>query len=358
MTSNAPRYAVFVSPHGYGHAARASGVMEALNRHNGARFEVFTTAPRWFFEESLKGLFEYHEVECDVGFRQASALKADLGATAVALDELLPFPDDEIDRLPQLVRASGCEALLADIAPFGVAVAERAGIPSVLVENFTWSWLYEPFFGEHPELEGFSDELAMWRSRATVLIQTEPLCSRDEGARLVNPISRTPRLSRSDQLAALGVGEGERLIVVTMGGYGEPMPFLDELRSQDGVTFVVTGAQETSTDGNLRLFSNQTPIFMPDMMRAADAVVAKLGYGTVAEVWAEGLPYAYVSRPGFPEMPPLEAFSKRELGALEMSPSDFSSGKWIGRIPELLSMPRTPRTNGGAESVAEVLAGL
>jgi hypothetical protein len=43
MTSNVPRYAVFVSPHGYGHAARASGVMEALNRHNGARFEIFTT---------------------------------------------------------------------------------------------------------------------------------------------------------------------------------------------------------------------------------------------------------------------------------------------------------------------------
>ena len=133
-----------------------------------------------------------------------------------------------------------------------------------------------------------------------MLIQTEPLCSRDEGARLVNPISRTPRLSRSDQLAALGVGEGERLIVVTMGGYGEPMPFLDELRSQDGVTFVVTGAQETSTDGNLRLFSNQTPIFMPDMMRAADAVVAKLGYGTGSGGVGRGTPIRLCEPPRFP----------------------------------------------------------
>ena len=136
------------------------------------------------------------------------------------------------------------------------------------------------------------------------------------------------------------------------------MPFLDELRAQEGMTFVLTGAQETLVDGNLRLFNNQTPIFMPDLMRAADGVVAKLGYGTVGEVWAEGIPYAFVSRPGFPEMPPLEAFVRRELEAIEITPEEFASGAWISRIDELLALPRAAKSPGGALRAAEIIAAL
>ncbi len=42
--------AYFISPHGFGHAARACAVMSAiLERMPGVRFEIFTEVPRWFF---------------------------------------------------------------------------------------------------------------------------------------------------------------------------------------------------------------------------------------------------------------------------------------------------------------------
>ena len=353
------RLAFFVSPHGYGHAARSSAVMAALHRRTGAEFELYTTVPRWFFDESIGGFFRYHDVLCDVGFVQVSALRYDLDRTVEALRHLLPFDPLVLDDLAARVLGAGCTAVLCDIAPLGIAVAERAGLPSVLIESFSWQWLYGPLYERAPDLERFSDELDQWWRKATLHIQTEPLCWRDAAVEtLVDPISRAPRLERCEVRTQLDIPLDAQVVMITMGGYCEGMPFLKRLRAMSDVVFVVTGASETTHDGNLRLFGSQAPIFMPDLLRAADALVAKLGYGITAEAWREGLPYAFVSRRDFREMPPLEAFVRRELLGFEIPPEDFTEGGWIDRVPELLSLPRRPRAGGGADRVANVVSAL
>jgi hypothetical protein len=350
------RVAAFVSPHGFGHAARSSSVLEALDRLHGAEIALFTTAPKWFFEESLPSSFRYHEVEVDVGFRQRSALEVDLAATVSAVRQLVPFDASLVDRLAEQLRAARSEVVLCDIASLGVAVAERAALPSVLVENFTWRWLYEPFFDEAPTLREAGDELQRWVERATVRLQARPVCERLPDHELVDPISRPPRRDREASRRVLGIEGGRRLVVLTMGGYGEALPFLDRLRAVPGIDFLVTGVERTGIDGNLRLFDNNSPLFMPDVLRAADAVVAKLGYGTVSEVWREGIPFGWVTRPDSREMAALEAFAERELPGFLLERDAFVGGGWIDRLPELLSMPRRPRSGGGADRVAEVLA--
>ena len=92
------------------------------------------------------------DVEVDVGFRQASALVADLDATIDALGRFVPFDDALVTELADRVRSTGCKAVLCDISPLGIAVAERAGVPSLLVESFTWPWLYEPFFDDPAQI--------------------------------------------------------------------------------------------------------------------------------------------------------------------------------------------------------------
>ncbi len=349
------RLAAFISPHGFGHASRASAVLGEVHRRTGATFELFTTVPPWFFNEAIAGVFRYHEVEVDVGFRQRSALVVDRRATVEALDSFLPFDRDRIDELARIVSESQCGAVLCDIAPLGVAVAEAAGLPSVLVENFEWSWLYEPLLEEMPELERFSSELSSWSSRATMHLQARPVCRRRPELELVDPISREPRLARPDVRKVLGLDADAPFVVLTMGGYGEELPFLDRLQDLTGITFLITGAPRSRVAGNLRLFDNRTPLFMPDLLRAADAVVAKLGYGTVSEVWAEGIPFAHVTRPDSREMASLEAFASEELTGFQVTRDDFLSGQWIERIPDLLETERRPHGRGGAAQVADVL---
>jgi hypothetical protein len=352
----AVRVAAFVSPHGFGHAARCSAVLAELEAAGGgAVVDLFTTAPRWFFRESLGGEFRYHPTPVDVGFVQKSALEVDLPGTVEAAQALVPFDGALVRALADEVRSRQCDVVLCDIAPLGVAVAEEAGLPSVLLENFSWPWLYEPFLEEAPGLEAVGLEIDRWTKRATVHVQARPVCARDEAFEVVDPISRRARRPRDVTRESLGVDHDGSLVVVTMGGYGEAYDFLDSLRSIQGVSFLITGAHATGVEGNLHLFDNNTPLYMPDVLRASDAVVAKLGYGTVAEVWAEGIPFAHVTRSNFREMASLEAFAAEELNGFLLSGDHFLSGSWVERVPQLLEMDRRPHDGGGAKRVADIV---
>lgn len=359
-----PSIAVFVSPHGFGHAARASAVMQALARMGGMRFELYAATPRWFFDESIAGQYRYHELRADVGFVQRSALTLDVHATVSALSALLPFDDVLLDGLALEIRRAGCRAVLCDIAPLGIAVAERARVPSVLVENFTWPWIYEPLLDEAPALATLSAELERWFSRAAFHVQTEPFCHPASRPTLVvPPVSRQPRRTRTEARRELGLDEEAPTVVVTLGGVPQQLAFVDRMRAASDVTFLVTGAAATSSEGNVHLYDNDTRIYMPDFVRAADGVVAKLGYNTVAEVWREGRPLAWVARPHFREAVPLGAWVSSRLPGFEIEPTEFESGRWLDRLPDLLATEApTPGAEGGAERVArfvldEVLGG-
>ena len=327
-------------------------------RAGGAAFDSFTTAPRWFFEESLGDRFAYHEEVVDVGFRQRSALHADVPATVAALRGLLPFGADRVSRLADRVREAGCRAVFCDIAPLGIAVAEAAGLPSLLLENFSWGWLYEQYLRDEGALGSLGAELDRWAAAATVHIQARPMCVREEALRAVVPIGRPPRRARGATRRALGIPESATLVVVTMGGYAEDLSFVPRLREVSDAHFLVTGATRTEAAANLHFFDNATPLYMPDVLEAADTVVAKLGYGIVSEVWRSGLPFAQVTRPGFREMASLERFAADELSGFLMDAGAFSQGDWIDRLPELLDMPRRPHTGGGAGEVADALLRL
>lgn len=351
----APHLAVFVSPHGFGHAARASAVMEVLHRRVGAHFEIFSTTPRWFYDESIAGLYRLHEVANDVGFFQTSALAYDVERTVEAVRSLVPFHPDLVTGLALEVRRSGSTAVLCDISPLGIAVADRAGLPSVLVENFSWPWLYEPLVREAPELASLAEELDYWIGLAHLHLQAEPYCFVDSRAHgSVLPVSRPPRRERGDLRRDMGIGEEDKVVVLTMGGYGEAMPFLERLQALEDVTFLVTGCPATQVRGNLRLFDNATRLYMPHLVRASDAVVAKLGYSTLAEVWREGRPAAFVTRADFREMAPLRAWTSERIPGFEIPGAEFAGGSWIERIPELLRTPPPPaRPRGGAEQVVD-----
>ena len=146
------RFAFFVTPHGFGHAARAAAIVEALG---GLRpdweAELWTSVPRWFFAESITVPFRYRAFDCDVGLVQKSPVEEDLPASLGALEEFWRAADRFRTReVAGSVRASDAAFVLCDISPFGLDVARAAGLPCVLIENFTWDWIYEPLAAASP----------------------------------------------------------------------------------------------------------------------------------------------------------------------------------------------------------------
>src|SRR5262249_44139036 len=153
--------AYFITAHGFGHATRACAVMAAAQAlEPDLHFDIFTAAPEFVFRDSLLGHFTVHQAVTDIGLVQKSALIEDAAATAAKLDEFLPFDTFLFRSWADWLERLQCELVVCDIAALGLAVAEAAGLPSLLIENFTWDWVYRAYASEAPALAGHADYLA------------------------------------------------------------------------------------------------------------------------------------------------------------------------------------------------------
>ena len=358
-----PAIACFVSSHGFGHAARLSAVMDALARRlPDTRFEVFTTAPEWFFHDSLLAGFRYHETLTDVGLAQATPFDEDIAETVRRLDAFVPFRDEVVSALARDVLSLGCALVLCDIAPLGIAVAEAAGLPSVLVENFTWDWIYEGYTAEDPRLAQHAKYFAEVFDRATLHIQTEPFCAPHQDTVVVPPVARDPRTPRSEIRARLGIAEDSRLALVTTGGIPDTRDYITSLaetaRSLRNVSLVVpTGDRWLRAGENVVVIPHKSGFSHPDLVNAADVVICKLGYSTIAEVFRAGIPFGYVERPRFRESAVLAAFARSRIPSCSIPEEDLLTGAFVSALPELFEAPRVrPLEPNGAEVAAEAIA--
>jgi hypothetical protein len=56
------RLAYFITPHGFGHAARDSAIMDAVSKIvPSVSINIFATVPEWFFKDSLYILMRKQE---------------------------------------------------------------------------------------------------------------------------------------------------------------------------------------------------------------------------------------------------------------------------------------------------------
>lgn len=355
------RIAYFVSPHGFGHAARACAVMAALREIDASiHFDIFTRVPRWFFADSLRGAFTYHSLLSDIGLVQETALREDLTATVAVLKRFLPFRAALVRDCAARVTRLECKLVVCDIAPLGIAVARAAGVPSVLVENFTWDWIYQGYRRDEPRL---SDAITYLRGAfraADYHIQTEPVCRYSAADLTTTPVSRAPRMSRKATREKLEIPRSAKAVLITMGGIPGEYDFLRRLQEQRGVYFVIPGnGAPARRNGNLVLLPHRSEFYHPDLVNACDAVIGKLGYSTVAEVYHAGVPLGYVARARFRESPVMARFVQRHMRGLPISEAQFHSGDWLRRLPDLLALPRiTPREPNGATQAARFLANL
>ncbi len=334
--------ACFILPHGFGHAARAASLMSDMHEMNPhIRWNIFTLVHSWFFRDSFSFSFDYHSLLTDIGLVQTNPLEEDMAETLKALDDFLPFSADHIKVLAEKIKKQQCRAILCDISPLGIAVAHAAGIPAILVENFTWDWIYQGYASAYPEIEKHSDYLGEIFASADFHIQTEPVCLPGDADLTVPPLSRKIRMSRSRVRQKLGISDTCRTIMITMGGIPDKPVFLEALRGIKDVFFIVPcGSSTLCLRDNLILLPYHSDFFHPDLINASDAVIGKIGYSTLAEVHQAGIPFGYITRARFCESVVLSAYVEKHMQGKAISEKDFQRGGWIDIIPGLLEMPR------------------
>ena len=347
--------AYFVTDHGYGHATRAAAVMGALAQEvPGVCFEVFTTAPKWLFENQQVFRYRYHRKKTDVGLIQSTPFDVDLEATIAELSRFLPFEAGKVAKTASYLRKIDCRMVISDIAPLGIYIANQAGIPAALVENFTWDWIYEHYHTRQSRLEGFSQYIGDINETAKIRIQVAPYCNHRPGALKTNPVCRPFSAQRKQVRADLGMSASESMVLISLGGLGQPSQLQLPLPGEKNVIFVIPGgSQKPQRSKNvIRLPSNPGHAH-PDLVNAADTVIGKIGYSTLTEVYQAGVPFGYLARTDFRESAVLKEFIERNIPSVALDKEKYAAGSWGPDLETLLRLKRVKRDPvDGARQVA------
>jgi UDP-N-acetylglucosamine:LPS N-acetylglucosamine transferase len=223
----------------------------------------------------------------------------------------------------------------------GIAVGQAAGIPSVLIENFTWDWIYQPYTKIAPRFAPHIEYLETLFNQADYHIQTEPVCRHQKADLLTLPVSRKPRISTDETRKRLKIADGVPFVLITMGGIPKHYTIHEKLKDQSNLWFVISGSgQALHREHNFVVLPHHSAFYHPDLVNAADVVIGKAGYSTFAEVFYAGVPFIFVKRPKFRESEILADYIHKHSEALAITEEEFETGMWIPQIKDLLE--RTP----------------
>src|SRR5207245_2566170 len=76
----------------------------------------------------------------------------DHAATAAAVRSAIARRDQVIATELPFLKQHKIQLILADIPFLAGDIADAAGIPIIAISNFTWDWIYEPYFTAHGNL--------------------------------------------------------------------------------------------------------------------------------------------------------------------------------------------------------------
>ena len=255
------------------------------------------------------------------------------------LGNFLPFSESMVKELASGLAARECRAVVCDISPLGIAVAKAAGVPSILVENFTWDWLYSPYRESYPAFDPIIEMMAAWFSAADIHAQTEPVCRLLPEASPFHPVSRRPKRGAKAVREALGVSDSKPLVLISMGGVTTRYRFTELLEKMPRVVFVLPNdVPRASRKGDIISLPHHSAFYHPDLVNAADLVIGKIGYSTLAEVGHAGKPFGYINRKESVESLVLVNYAERHVKGRAISEANFASGRWIEMLDSLLEL--------------------
>lgn len=341
----------YVSGHGLGHASRAAQVMRQLPAE--IPLIVKSAAPESFFRRESGRVMTFVPQRFDVGCCQKSNVEINWLQTLEEAQDLTCRGRDLIQEEARFLAEANAGIVVADVPSLPLAAARQASIPSVAVANFTWVEIFAGAVRRHP---GFLQLIRTCREQyrsATLALRT-PLSfpmSYFPSVKDVPLIARVGENVRRQLCRKLCVPESRRLVLLYFGGWGASEMRLDRLHQMQEVSFVAFAPMPPP----VHVLDPDTWHF-PDVVAAADAVVAKPGYGTIGECMANGTPMIYYPRREFAEYVRLRQGVENWGGGVRLSRRDFLACRWAAALEEAASLtpPRVP-ANGASVAADEIV---
>jgi L-arabinokinase len=300
-----------------------------------------------------------------------------LDSLNIDLEESLRRAIESQRRLPQAaateaayLRAHGADVVVGDIPPLAFAAAGAAGVPSIAIGNFTWDWIYNAYPGH--STRALADSLRAAYQHATLALRL-PMAAGFEGmdslTRDIPFIARRSQRDPDEVRRMLGLPDrarGRPVVLLSFGGYGVSgldTPALAGLTDYTIATTDIPARENTIKPAAGVVYISEQDLYgrglrYEDLVRAADVVATKPGYGIISEAIANDTALLYTSRGQFAEYDVLVREMPKYLRAEFIEQRDLLSGNWSAALKRLLDKPRPPvkpDLNGAEVAAAEIL---
>lgn len=359
-----PAICFYISGHGFGHASRQIEIISALGARLGHDGPILlrSTATSRLFERTIRVPFTLLPGECDTGVVQADSLRLDEAETVRRASDFYRTLDARAAAESAMLRQHDVRLVISDAPPLACAAAASAGVPSIVISNFTWDWIYEGygarFAAEAPHVlpsirAAYRQADAGWRL---------PMHGGFAGVRHVEDVpfvARRATRTRDEVLTALRIRGDKPIVLSSFGGFGVSDFDIGDVDCLNDYTVVITRWQEAEAPpAGVRCVDEWTMYEMgfryEDLVAAADVVVTKPGYGIISECIANDTAMVYTSRGHFVEYDVLVREMPRYVRCAYLEQAALLAGRWRAALEHVLASPpppETPRTDG-----AEVLA--
>ena len=359
----------YISGHGFGHASRQIEIVNALGTASpSTAILIRTSAPRWLFDRTVRVPVRFFPGECDTGVVQLDSLHLDAVETIRRAAAFHSTLDDRAGVEAALLREHGISLVIADAPALGCAAARAAGIPSIVVSNFTWDWIYQGYAEELAHAPGLGDQLGETYALAAGAWRL-PMHG---GFATIDPVRNVPfvarhaRHERSEVRQACQLPADAAVALVSFGGYGVKDMDLARLDCLDRVVVLVT--HDGSFDGPVPdgvVLVAEPEIYgrglrYEDIVAAVDVVITKPGYGIISECVANDTGLLYTSRGRFVEYDVLVREMPRYLRCGFIDHADLFAGRWGASLDAVLGSPPPPERvpTNGAGTIAQMIREL
>jgi len=295
--------AYFISGHGYGHAVRSGQVIRRLKEAcPELEFHVRTTAPRRFLLD-LPFPVAYEERLIDAGIVQRDSLQMNIEETLHACESLHKRMPALVEENLAFIEQKKIRLVLGDIPPLCFEIASQASLPSVAIGNFSWDWVYRAYLPSFPSFLPLIREMESFYRKATLALSLPFSCDMEifPNQKSIPLITRTSSLDKREARRRFGLPATAIVVLISFGGFGLERIRWERLKQMEDFFFVTTGPA-FQAEKNILILPDAQPHY-EDLVRAADVVVSKPGYGIVADIIAHRARLLYTSRGDFPEVP-------------------------------------------------------
>lgn len=349
---------VYISGHGYGHAAQTSAVLNCLlHAHPDINVTICSQLNPAFLRARCH--FPINIVDnpgssqSDFGMEMSSAVDTLIEASHQRYTNFHRGWTQHVQQEATRLHALQPSLVISNVAYLPLQAAAVARLPAVAMCSLNWRDIYAHYCGTLAGADRVLLEMETAYRSAQCFIQFTPHMPMTwlDRLRSVGPVAHIGSNRRAHIAACTNRGPEARFWLVSLGGIETDFS-VDGWPHYENVHYIVPAAWRNQRKDCIAFES--LGLTFTDVLCSAEVLVTKPGYGSYVEAACHGIPVIYVERPDWPEAPYLNDWMHAQGRAVKIPRAELRRGELMDRVLGVTTMspPPPPPPTGNQEAAA------